>query len=79
MGAVLATALGDFVALVALVLEVHEVSGSGLAVAALFGAHMFPVVALAPFAGLLVDRVESVRLLALVSLGQAAAASSCQR
>ena len=76
MGAVLATALGDFVALVALVLEVHETSGSGLAVAALFGAHMVPVVALAPAAGLLVDRVESVRLLVLVSLAQAGAAAA---
>ena len=44
--------------------------------AALFGAHMVPVVALAPAAGLLVDRVESVRLLVLVSLAQAGAATA---
>src|SRR5262249_13133996 len=66
-GAVLLSALGDFVALIALVLRVHELTGSGFAVAALFATTMAPMVALAPVAGLLADRVESVRLLAIVS------------
>jgi MFS family permease len=75
-GAVFLSALGDFVALIALVLRVHELTGSGFAVAALFATTMVPVVALAPVAGLLADRVESVRLLAGVSLLQAAVAAA---
>ena len=71
MGAVGLSAAGDFVALIALVLQVHDLTGSGLAVSALFAATMIPVVALAPLAGLLADRVESVRLLVLASVAQA--------
>ena len=74
VGAVGLSAMGDFVALIALVLLVHDLTGSGLAVSALFAAHMVPVVAFAPLAGLLADRVESVRLLALASVGQAVVA-----
>jgi MFS family permease len=74
VGAVGLSAMGDFVALIALVLQVHDMTGSGLAVSALFAAHMVPVVAFAPLAGLLADRVESVRLLALASVGQAVVA-----
>jgi Na+/melibiose symporter-like transporter len=70
VGAVGLSAAGDFVALIALVLHVHDLTGSGLAVSALFAATMVPVVALAPLAGLLADRVESVRLLVLASLAQ---------
>jgi Na+/melibiose symporter-like transporter len=73
-GAVGLSAMGDFVALIALVLLVHDMTGSGLAVSALFAANMVPVVAFAPLAGLIADRVESVRLLALASVGQAAVA-----
>ena len=74
VGAVGLSAMGDFVALIALVLLVHDLTGSGLAVSALFAAHMVPVVAFSPLAGLLADRVESVRLLALASVGQAVVA-----
>ena len=56
-------------------LQVHELTGSGLAVSALFAATMVPVVALAPLAGLLADRVESVRLLVLASVAQALVAA----
>ena len=76
VGAVGLSAAGDFVALIALVLLVHDLTGSGLAVSALFAATMIPVVALAPLAGLLADRVESVRLLVLASLGQALVAAA---
>jgi MFS family permease len=75
VGAVGLSAAGDFVALIALVLQVHELTGSGLAVSALFAATMVPVVALAPLAGLLADRVESVRLLVLASVAQALVAA----
>jgi Na+/melibiose symporter-like transporter len=74
VGAVGLSATGDLVALIALVLLVHDLTGSGLAVSALFAATMVPVVAFAPLAGLLADRVESVRLLALASVGQAVVA-----
>ena len=75
IGAVGLSAAGDFVALIALVLQVHALTGSGLAVSALFAATMVPVVALAPLAGLLADRVESARLLVLASLVQALVAA----
>jgi Na+/melibiose symporter-like transporter len=71
VGAVGLSAMGDFVALIALVLQVHDLTGSGLAVSALFAAHMVPVVAFAPLAGLIADRFESTRLLLLASAGQA--------
>lgn len=67
-GAVFLSAAGDLLALVTLALLVHDLTGNGLAVSALFAATMAPVVALAPVAGLIADRVESVRLLALTSL-----------
>ena len=68
------SAAGDFLALIALSVRVHDLTHSGLAVAALFGALMVPIVVLAPLAGLLADRVETVRLLALTAAAQAAAA-----
>lgn len=58
----------------ALALHVHEITGSALAVSALFATTMLPVVLLAPLAGRLADRVESVRLLALSTALQAAVA-----
>ena len=74
-GAVALSAAGDLLALVTLALHVHELTGSGLAVSALFATTMVPVVALAPVAGLVVDRVESTRVLAWSSLLQAAVAA----
>ena len=70
------SALGDMLALITLVLAVERTTGSSLAVAALFATTLVPVVALAPLAGLLVDRVENVRILVLASLAQAAAAGA---
>jgi MFS family permease len=67
-GAVFLSAAGDLLALVTLALLVHDLTGDGLAVSALFAATMVPVVALAPAAGQLTDRVETVRLLGVVSL-----------
>ena len=48
------SALGDMLALITLVLAVHELTGSGFAVSALFATTLVPVVAMAPLAGLLV-------------------------
>jgi Na+/melibiose symporter-like transporter len=67
-GAVFLSAAGDLLALVTLALLVHDLTGDPLAVSALFAATMVPVVAIAPVAGQLVDRVETVRLLAVSSL-----------
>ena len=74
-GAVFVSAAGDFIALITLALLVHDLTGSGMAVSALFASTMVPVVVLAPAAGLLADRVESVRLLVIVSLASAAIAA----
>ena len=69
--AVFLSAAGDLLALVVLALQVHELTGSGLAVSALFATTLLPLVALAPLAGLVADRFESVRVLAAASLAQA--------
>jgi MFS family permease len=74
-GAVALSAAGDLLLVVVLALRVHDLTGSGFAVAALFAALMAPLVVLAPLAGRLVDRLETRRLLVSVSLVQAAVAS----
>lgn len=67
-GAVGLSALGDWVAIVALGLHVKEVTDSGLEVAVLWVCLFGPSVVVAGQAGLLVDRIETTRLLAGVSL-----------
>lgn len=74
--AVFLSAAGDLLALIVLALHVHELTGSGLAVAALVATTLVPVVALAPLAGLVADRTESVRVLVTASLLQAAVAAA---
>ncbi len=66
-GSVGLSALGDWVAMIALGLQVKEVSDSGFAVAALWICLFGPSVLVAGHAGLLVDRFEATRLLAIVS------------
>ncbi len=63
--------LGDFLALIALVVRVQETTGSGLAVAALLAALGIPAGVLNPLAGWLVDRLETTRVLAVTSAAQA--------
>ena len=67
-GAVGLSAFGDWVAIVALGLYVKETTESGFGVAALWICLFGPSVAVAAHAGLLVDRVETTRLLAGASL-----------
>lgn len=75
VGALGLSALGDWVAIVALGLYVKEVANSGLVVAALWVCLFGPSVAAAGLTGLLVDRLEATRVLAGVSaLGAAALA-----
>jgi MFS transporter len=62
------SALGDWVAIAALGLHVKEVSDSGLEVAVLWVCLFGPSVVVAGQAGLLVDRIETTRLLVSVSL-----------
>jgi Na+/melibiose symporter-like transporter len=57
-------------------LRVHDLTGSGFAVAAVFATLMAPVVLLAPLAGRLVDRTETRRLLLAVSAAQALVAGA---
>ncbi|HEY8583857.1 MAG TPA: MFS transporter [Capillimicrobium sp.] len=61
------SALGDFLALIALTLRVEEQTGSGLAVAGLLVASALPVVVLNPLGGWLVDRFETRTVLAAVA------------
>lgn len=70
------SAFGDELALIALTIKVHDLSGSGFAVSALLLAGLLPYVVLAPVAGLVVDRYENARLLGLVSAGQALVAAA---
>lgn len=73
-GSVGVSAAGDWVAIVALGLYVKEMTDSGIAVAGLWICLFGPSVLVAGHAGLLVDRIEARRLLALVSaLGTAVA------
>jgi MFS family permease len=72
--AVFLSAAGDLLAVITVALRVHDLTGSGFAVSAYFVAIWLPAVVVGPFAGLLADRVESVRLLAIASLVQAALA-----
>jgi MFS family permease len=71
VGAVGLSAAGDFLALVPLALHIEETTGSGPAVAALFIALWLPIVLLAGYAGLLVDRFDPRRLLIVFSVLQA--------
>lgn len=64
--------MGDEVALVALLLTAHGTGGGTPAIAALLLAGALPTVVLAPWAGRLVDRADSRRLLAVTGAAQAA-------
>jgi Major Facilitator Superfamily len=75
-GSVGLSALGDWVAIVALGLHVKEMTDSGFAVAALWICLFGPSVAAAGPAGLLVDRVEATRVLAAISMLGAAVAAA---
>src|SRR4051794_11841595 len=57
------SAFGDYLALLVLTIRVHDLTGSGLAVAGLLLAGILPTMLLGPVAGLLVDRFETVRVL----------------
>src|SRR3954452_534635 len=73
-GAILVSALGDFLALIPLALALQRTTGSGVVVAGLFIALWTPVVALAGPAGLLVDRGDPRRIVIAAAVGQAAVA-----
>jgi MFS family permease len=70
------SALGDYVALITLTLRIQETTGSGWAVAGLLLTGLVPPVLLAPLTGLLVDRLETVRVLVVTALLQAAIAAA---
>ncbi len=65
---------GDAFNTVALVLLVYELTGSGLGVAAVVVAEIVPVLALAPLAGVLVDRLPRVLVMIASDLTRAALA-----
>jgi predicted MFS family arabinose efflux permease len=75
-GAIGVSTLGDWLANIALLLAIKEMTGSGLGVAALLICLWAPSVALAGHAGLIVDRFETTRLVAFLGLAQAAVAAA---
>lgn len=75
-GSVGLSSFGDWVAIVALGLEVKAIAGSGLQVAALWICLFGPSALLIAHAGLLADRIETTRLLAGVSVAGALIAIS---
>ncbi len=74
VGAVGISALGDWLALIPLSLELEESTGSGIVVALLFVAVWSPAIVLAGPAGFLADRFDSRHVLIVVSLAQAVVA-----
>jgi predicted MFS family arabinose efflux permease len=75
-GSVGLSALGDWVAIVALGLFIGDQTHSGFLVAALWICLFGPSVLVSGFAGMLVDRIETTRLLALVSVAGTAVAAA---
>jgi predicted MFS family arabinose efflux permease len=75
VGSVGLSALGDWVAIVALGLFIGEHTDSGYVVAALWICLFGPSIVVSGFAGVLVDRIETTRLLALVSAAGAVVAA----
>ena len=71
-GAAGLSALGDFMAVIPLILHVQQTSGSAFAVSALIFALWGPVVLAAGLAGAIVDRFENRAVLVVVSFAQAA-------
>jgi MFS family permease len=71
-GAAGLSALGDFMAIVPLILHVQQRTGSAFAVSSVIFALWGPVVLAAGLAGAIVDRFENRRILVAVSLAQAA-------
>jgi MFS family permease len=68
--------VGDYLALVTLTLRIEASTDSGWAVAGLLLTGLLPPLLLAPVVGMLVDRVENVRILVITALFQAAAAAA---
>jgi len=62
--------LGDFLALLALTLRLHDDGAAPWEIAALLAAGALPLVVVAPLAGQLVDRYDSRRLLVGFGAGQ---------
>jgi len=75
-GSVGVSALGDWVAIIALGLYIQGTTNSGLAVAGLWICLFGPSVLVAGHAGLLADRFETTRLLAAISLTGSAVAAA---
>lgn len=76
VGAVGISAVGDFLLWVPLTLQLQEMTGSGIAVAALLICLWAPIVVLAPVAGLVADRVETRSVLVAASFAQAVCAGA---
>lgn len=67
--------LGDELAVITLMLRTEHDSGSGWAVSAILLASFVPIVVAGPLLAPLIDRIDHVRLISAVSVGQALAAA----
>ena len=76
VAAVGVSAGGDIAAITALAVHMQATTGSGLLVAAVFAANWLALAAVSPWAGRLVDRVESRAALGWASLAQALVAGA---
>src|SRR5918911_1082913 len=61
---------GNWLTMVALTLLVLHLTGSGVAVGALAACQFGPILLLSPFAGLVADRSEKLRLLKVTQMGE---------
>ncbi len=76
VGSTFISVTGDAAALVALVLRLHAHGQGGWVIAALMLAGSAPMIVLSPFAGRLVDRIDSRTAIASSALAQAVCASA---
>jgi MFS family permease len=70
------SSLGDFLAIAALTIRVHDTTGSPWAVGGLVLAGLLPLIVMGPPAGMLVDRMDPVRLLRVTLAVQAGIAAA---
>lgn len=70
------SAWGDAFATVALSLLVLDLTGSGIGVAGVVAAEIVPVLLLAPFAGVVVDRLSSVKVMVAADLARVVLAAA---
>jgi MFS family permease len=70
IGAIFFSSIGDEISLVAFIFKVESASSSGLSISMLLAAQLIPGILLSPFAGQIIDRVETARVIVVTSILQ---------